>query len=69
MSEQPKDYETRVMRPAPAKAASGAKWKYKNAHTGRIEFHESKQSAEHLRLIRDCDGKVYPAPAGTPENG
>lgn len=45
-----RNYTTRMM------------WKYANRGTGRIEFHDREQAAEHLRLLRAPDG-VHSAPA------
>lgn len=53
MSEE-KEYETRIMRPAPVRAsATSGKWKYWNNETGCVEFHDVEQTQnEKLRLIR-----------------
>lgn len=73
MSDESKDYKTRVMRPETRAdvpwSVAQKKWKYKNTLTGRIEFHDAEQSEPHMRLICDPDGKVCQAPEGTPANG
>lgn len=72
---QEHEYQTRVMRASPLPrtevpwSVAQKKWKYKNTSTGRIEFHDSEHTADHLRLICDPSGKVHTAPEGTPANG